>query len=532
MEFLVRGAREFDEPGVLVAFEETPQEMETNVASLGFDLKDLVDRKKLFLDYVHVEPSEIQETGDYDLEGLFIRLQHAVDSVGAKRVFLDTLEALFSGFTNEGVLRAELRRLFRWLKERNLTSVITAEKGEKTLTRHSLEEYVSDCVILLDHRVRDQISTRRLRIVKYRGTSHGADEYPFLIDSSGLSVLPITALEMRHNVSSERVPTGILDLDEMLGGQGFYRGSIVLISGTAGSGKTTLASSFVDAACRRGETCLYVGFEESADQVARNMRSVGLDLKHWAEKGLLFHEAWRTTEYGIEMHLLRIHKLVEAAQPRHVVIDPITTLVSGGAQHEVYSMLVRLMDYLKGRNITSVFTNLTEAGNPLEQTGIGISSLADTWILCRDQELNGERNRCIYVLKSRGMAHSNQLREFVLSREGIRLISPYVGPGVVLTGTSRAAQEAKEAAEALVRSQEIDRRQETLERKRSALEAQIKMLQMNFAAEELELEQTIKQQQSREKRLQAERDSMYRVRMGDSEPESDSALATGAGESN
>jgi circadian clock protein KaiC len=262
------------------------------------------------------------------------------------------------------------------------------------------------------------------------------------------------------------------------------------------------------------------------------MRSVGLDLKHWAEKGLLFHEAWRTTEYGIEMHLLRIHKLVEAAQPRHVVIDPITTLVSGGAQHEVYSMLVRLMDYLKGRNITSVFTNLTEAGNPLEQTGIGISSLADTWILCRDQELNGERNRCIYVLKSRGMAHSNQLREFVLSREGIRLISPYVGPGVVLTGTSRAAQEAKEAAEALVRSQEIDRRQETLERKRSALEAQIKMLQMNFAAEELELEQTIKQQQSREKRLQAERDSMYRVRMGDSEPESDSALATGAGESN
>ena len=530
MEFLIRGADEFNEPGVLVAFEETPQEMERNVASLGFDIKKLVARKKLFLDYVYVEPSEIQETGDYDLEGLFIRLQHAVDSVGAKRVCLDTLEALFSGFRNEGVLRAELRRLFRWLKERNLTTVITAEKGEKTLTRHGLEEYVSDCVILLDHRVREQISTRRLRIVKYRGTSHGADEYPFLIDNQGVWGLPVTALEMQHKVSNDRIPSGIADLDDMLGGKGFYRGSSILISGTAGSGKTTLSASFVDASCRRGERCLFVGFEESVDQVARNMSSVGIDLNQWTKKDLLFHEAWRPSQYGIEMHLLRIHKLIEEVNPRHVVIDPITNLINSSAQKDVYSMLVRLMDYLKSRKITALFTNLTQNGARLEETDIGISSLTDTWILCRDQELNGERNRCIYVLKSRGMAHSNQIREFVMNREGIRLVPPYIGSGVVLTGSSRVAQEAKEKADALIRSQEIERRQEALERKRSALEAQIKSLKMDFSAEELELERIINEQQTRERQLEQERDAMNRIRTGASEQTAEPEMTNAVGE--
>ncbi len=530
LEFLLRGARDFNEPGVLVAFEETPQEMERNVASLGFDLKDLIERKKLFLDYVFVEPSEIQETGDYDLEGLFIRLQHAVDTVGAKRVCLDTLEALFSGFANEGVLRAELRRLFRWLKERKLTTVITAEKGDKTLTRHGLEEYVSDCVILLDHRVREQISTRRLRIVKYRGTSHGADEYPFLIDETGISVLPVTSLEMRHKVSDERVSTGIADLDEMLGGQGFYRGSSVLISGTAGTGKTTMVSSFAEAACRRGERCLFIGFEESVEQVARNMKSVGVDLARCVEEGTLFHEAWRPSQYGIEMHLLRIHKLIEAVKPRHVIIDPITNLVNGSAQADVYSMLVRLMDYLKSRQITSIFTNLTQNGESLEQTDIGISSLTDAWILCRDLEFNGERNRCVYVLKARGLAHSNQIREFVLSSEGVRLVPPYIGAGTVLTGSSRVAQEAKEKAEALARSEEIERKQEALERKRNALDAQMKVLKMEFAAEELELERIISQQKTREKQLKIEREAMNRIRLGESEDTLESVLVKGAGD--
>ncbi len=530
MEFLIRGAREFDEPGVLIAFEETPQEMESNVASLGIVLRDLVDGKKLYMDYVHVEPSEIQETGDYDLEGLFIRLQHAVDSIGAKRVCLDTLEALFSGFSNEGVLRAELRRLFRWLKERNLTTVITAEKGEKTLTRHGLEEYVSDCVILLDHRVREQISTRRLRIVKYRGSSHGADEYPFLIDEHGISVLPVTSLEMRHQVSSERVPTGIPDLDEMLGGEGFYRGSSILVSGTAGSGKTTMAASFAEASCRRGERTLFIGFEESVHQVSRNMGSVGLNLNQWVEKDLLVHEAWRPSQFGIEMHLLRIHKLVEAVKPLHVIVDPITNLITGSAQKEVYSMLMRLMDYLKARKITTMMTNLTINSDVLEQTDIGISSLCDTWILCRDQELNGERNRCVYILKSRGMEHSHQIREFVISGEGIRLVPPYIGSGLVLTGSSRAAQEAREKADALVRSQEIERQRETIERKRSALEAQIQVMKMNFAAEELELERIIRQRLSSEREVELEREAMNRIRQGTPELKIEPALAKSAGD--
>lgn len=529
MEFLIRGAQEFNEPGVLMAFEETPDEIARNVTSLGFDLKKLVDRKKLFLDYVFVEPSEIHETGEYDLEGLFIRLQHAVNSVGAKRVFLDTLEALFSGFTNEGILRAELRRLFRWLKEHQLTAVISAEKGEKTLTRHGLEEYVSDCVILLDHRVREQISTRRLRIVKYRGTAHGADEYPFLIDDQGISVLPITSLEMQHTVSTERISTGIADLDEMLGGEGFYRGSSILISGTAGSGKTTMAASFADAICRRGERCLFIGFEESVGQVARNMASVGFDLGQWAKQDLLVHEAWRPSEYGIEMHLLRIHKLIEKMRPQHVVIDPITNLITGSAQKDVYSMLVRLMDYLKGQQITAVFTSLTKNSGELEQTDIGISSLTDTWILCRDIEMNGERNRGLYVLKSRGMAHSNQIREFVMGRNGIRLVTPYIGAGHVLTGSSRVAQEAKEKAEAIIRSQELERRQEALERKRRAVDAQVKALQVEFAAEEIELERAIQQQEAAENQINLERDAMNRIRIGSTERHVNGEISKTAG---
>jgi len=517
MEFLVRGAQEFDEPGVLIAFEETPEEIEQNVASLGFDLKKLVDRKKLFLDYVYIEPSEIQETGDYDLEGLFIRLQHAVNSIGAKRVFLDTLEALFSGFSNDGILRAELRRLFRWLKERNLTTVITAEKGDGALTRHGLEEYVSDCVILLDHRVREQISTRRLRIVKYRGTSHGADEFPFLIDDQGISVLPVSSVEMKHEVSNERISSGIPDLDEMLGGKGYYQGSSILISGTAGSGKTSLSAIFADAACRRGEKVLYIGFEESVNQVARNMASIGIDLNQWRKNGLLVHEAWRPSQYGIEMHLLRIHKLIEKVNPKHVIVDPITNLVTGSAQKEVYSMLVRLMDYLKERKITTIFTSLTQGGGQSEHTDIGISSLTDTWILTRDFELNGERNRCLYVLKSRGMAHSNQIREFVMSREGIQLVPPYVGSGFVLTGSSRVAQEAKESAEKLVRNQEIEQRQQFLERKRKALEAQIMVLKAEFAGEEIELERAISEQQNRENQMELDRGAMSRLRLGSSD---------------
>jgi len=512
VEFLVRGAMELNEPGVLMAFEETPRDIATNVASLGFDIQALARKKKLYLDFLSVEPSEIKESGEYDLEGLFIRLQDAITAVGAKRVMFDTPEALFSGFSNLQILRAEFRRLFRWLKDRGLTAIVTAERGEGNLTRYGLEEYVSDCVILLDHRVKDQISERRLRIVKYRGTRHGADEYPFLIDERGMSILPLSALELQHKVWNERVSSGIPDLDKMLEGKGYYRGTSILVTGTAGSGKTSVAAAFIDAACRRGERCLFIDFEESRDQVGRNMKSIGLNLNRWAGKGLLTHEAWRPTQFGIEMHLLRIHKLIEKHKPQCVVIDPITNLMHGSGDKEVYSMMMRLMDFLKNSGITAIFVSLTAGGSKLESSTVGVSSLADTWILLRDIESDGERNRCIYVLKSRGMAHSNQLREFVITTKGIKLIPPYIGPGGVLTGTSRINQEAKEKFAALQRDFEISRKQREVSRKRRALEAQAASLQAELVTVDREAEDLTRESKKREQQARVDQAGLAKSR--------------------
>jgi circadian clock protein KaiC len=512
VEFLVRGAMKFNEPGVLMAFEETPHEIATNVASLGFDIQALARRKKLYLDFLSVEPSEIKESGDYDLEGLFIRLQDAIAAVGAKRVMFDTLEALFSGFANPQILRAEFRRVFRWLKDRGLTAIVTAERGEGNLTRYGLEEYVSDCVILLDHRVKNQISERRLRIVKYRGTSHGANEYPFLIDERGMSILPLSALQLQHKVWNERVSSGIPDLDKMLEGQGYYRGTSILVTGTAGSGKTSVSAAFIDAACRRGKRCLFIDFEESRDQVARNMKSIGLNLKRWAGNGLLTHEAWRPTQFGIEMHLLRIHKLIEKHKPQCVVLDPITNLTHGSGDKEVYSMMLRLMDFLKNSGITTIFVSLTAGGSKLESSTVGVSSLADTWILLRDIESDGERNRCIYVLKSRGMAHSNQLREFVITSKGIKLVPPYIGPGGVLTGTSRINQEAKEKFAALQRDFEISRKQREVSRKRRALEAQAASLQAELVTVDREAEDLTRENKKREQQAHVDQADLAKSR--------------------
>jgi circadian clock protein KaiC len=512
MEFLARGATDFNEPGVLMTFEETGEEMTRNVESLGFNLHALVGKKKLFLDYVRVEPSEIQETGEYDLEGLFIRLQHAVDSIGAKRVVLDTLEAVFSGFANAGMLRAEIRRLFRWLKDRNLTTVVTAERGDGALTRYGLEEYVSDCVISLDHRVNDQISTRRMRIVKYRGSAHGTDEYPFLIDSKGFSVLPLSAIRLDHKVSKERVSSGIKDLDVMLEGQGFFKGSSVLVSGTSGSGKSTLAAHFADQTCISGKRALYIAFEESAAQVTRNMRSVGIDLGRHINKGLLHFCAWRPTQHGLEMHLLRIHDLVEKFNPEVVIIDPITNLISANI-HEVHGMLMRLLDFLKDRQITAMFVTLTaDQGGAEEQTEVGISSLTDTWILLRDVELNGERNRCLYVLKSRGMAHSNQIREFVLSRNGVRLLPAYIGAGTVYTGSARLAQETRERAEAVLEEQQLDNQRTQIAIKRHLLESQIAALRSELLTGHAEFERLTQQQKKRQQRLAQDQAAMGKIR--------------------
>jgi circadian clock protein KaiC len=515
MEFLIRGATEFGEPGVFLTFEETAEELAQNVRSLGFDLEDLAEQNKVLVDFVHVERSEIEETGEYDLEGLFIRLGHAIDSLGAKRVVLDTLETLFGGLSNTAILRSELRRLFRWLKGKGVTAIITGERGDGTLTRHGLEEYVSDCVIVLDHRITEQLSTRRLRIVKYRGTSHGTNEYPFLIDADGISVLPVTSLGLGQEASDERISTGVPRLDAMLGGQGVYRGSSILISGTAGTGKTSLAAHFTDATCRRGERCLYFAFEESESQLIRNMRSVGLDLKSWSKTGRLRVHATRPSAYGLEMHLAALHKEVDKFQPRVVIVDPITPFIGAGTPVEAEAMLLRLIDFLKCQGVTALFTSLVHGGNALEGSQAGISSLIDTWVLLRDIELGGERNRALCILKSRGMAHSNQVREFLLTGHGVELKDVYVGTDGMLSGSMRLAQEAREQAAILNRQQEIERRQREMERKRHALEAQIATQRAQFEAEADELKRLIAQEQGVTDRLREEREEMGRSRQAD-----------------
>lgn len=444
IEFIVRGATKFNEPGVFVAFEEKSEELALNVASLGYDLNKLIAQKKIRIDHVHIDRSEIEETGEYDLEGLFIRLDHAINSIGAKRVVLDTIENLFSGLSNDGILRAEIRRLFVWLKNKGVTAIITGERGEGKLTRQGLEEYVSDCVILLDHRIQSQISTRRLRVVKYRGSVHGTNEYPFLIDEDGISVLPVTSLQLANKVSSQRVSSGISTLDEMLGRKGFYRGSSILVSGTAGTGKTSVAASFINAACMRRERCIFFAFEESPEQIVRNMKSIGIDLDKHIKGGLLKFHSSRPTLHGLEMHLVVIYKLIRQFKPKTIVLDPITNLVTVGDVSEVKLILIRLIDFLQTEQITVMFTALTNNNESYRQYDEGVSSLVDAWLRVSDIELNGERNRAVYIMKSRGMKNSNKIREFIITNKGIKLVDIVAGPSGILTGSAREAYELEQ----------------------------------------------------------------------------------------
>jgi circadian clock protein KaiC len=514
-EFLVRGAVQFGEPGVFMAFEETEAELKANVASLGFDLAGLVRRKKIVVDYVHIERSEVQESGEYDLEGLFVRLNHAIDSIGAKRVVMDSLEALFASLPNEAILRAELRRLFRWLKDKGVTAVITAERGREQLTRHGLEEYVSDCVILLDHRVVDQIATRNLRVVKYRGALHGTNEFPFLIGAEGISVLPITSLGLNHKISTERIATGIPRLDAMLGGRGFFRGSSILLTGTPGTGKTIVAANFAQAACRRGERTLFFSFEESPNQIIRNMHSIGLRLEPMVKRGLLRFHAARPSLYGLEMHLATMFKEIVAFQPRVVVMDPITSLMDSGTASECRAMVTRLVDYLKAGQVTTLFTSLTQGGHTLQQSEAAMSSLMDSWLLLQDIEGNGERNRLLYVLKARGMSHSNQIREFLISDHGVDLVDAYIGVSGVLTGSARVAQGALEKAVVLANQQEAATLKREVERKRAALERQISDLRSDYETEAVELRRIAEQVGTRTSVLGTERAASGRLRQAD-----------------
>ena len=506
MTFLVNGATRFDEPGVFMSFEERAQDLAVNVASLGYNLEGLVARKKIIVDHVRIERSEIEECGEYDLEGLFVRLGHAIDTAGAKRVVLDTIEALFSGLADTAILRAELRRLFAWLKDRGVTAIITAERGDGQLTRFGIEEYVSDCVILLDNRVQDQVTTRRLRVVKYRGSAHGTNEYPFLIDAEGVSVLPITSAGLGHKISQDAVLTGVPGLDAMLGIGGYYRGSSVLISGLAGTGKSTFGAAFVAAACDRGERSLYFAFEESPDQVVRNMRSVGIDLSRHRQAGLLRFDAARPSLYGFEMHLARMNRDIEQFDPAIIVVDPISAF--RGPSSEIHATLVRLADICKTRGVTALFTSLSSAGEQMDESERDVSSLMDTWISLRDLEANGELNRVLYLLKSRGMSHSKQLREYKLTGHGIELIDAYAGPDGVLTGTARLTQEARERDAEAARHQAIERRRRDVARKRAAVEREMAEMRANIEADEAEIATLVKQEEAREEILSSDRTTM------------------------
>ena len=506
LTFLVNGATRFDEPGVFMSFEERSEDLAANVASLGYDVAALIADKKLIIDHVRIEPSEIEVSGEFDFEPLFVRLGYAIDQIGAKRVVLDTVEALFSGFKDQAVLRAELRRLFGWLKDRQVTAVITGERGDGQLTRYGIEEYVSDCVILLDNRVHDQVTTRRLRIVKYRGSPHGTNEYPFLIDDRGVSVMPITSAGLRHRISSDIVPTGVADLDAMFGLGGFYRGSSVLLSGLAGTGKSTFSAWFAHSVCARGERCLYFAFEESPDQIVRNMRSAGIDLQKHIDSGLLVFESARPTLYGLEMHLTRMHRDIDQFQPFAVVVDPISAF--RGVQSEIHATLLRLADICKERSITAFFTSLSLASDHANEADRGVSSLMDTWISLTDVESSGERNRVMFVLKARGMSHSNQMREYLLTGDGIRLIDPYVGPEGVLTGAARQAQAARERDQATARAQATERRYRELDRRRHAIERQITELRAGIEAEQSEAEMLATQEAIREETIIADRAAM------------------------
>lgn len=514
IEFIVRGAEEFGEPGIFMTFEEKAEELTSNVASLGFDLGKLQLEKKIKVDYVHIDRNEIEETGEYDLEGLFVRLGYAIDSIGAKRVVLDTIENLFMGLVNQSILRSELRRLFQFLKSKGVTAIITGERGEQSLTRQGLEEYVSDCVILLDQKIIDQISTRRLRVIKYRGSSHGTNEYPFLIDEEGISVLPVTSLQLNKPVSTEQVSSGIPALDAMLSKKGFYRGSSILVSGTAGTGKTSVAASFADATCKRKERCLFLAFEESPMQIIRNMASIGMDLQKHVDDGYLQFQASRPTLFGLEMHLVAIHKSIRKFKPSVVVLDPITNLITVGTVTDVKAMLVRLIDFLQVEQITVMFTALSMNTIVNEQTDEGVSSLVDAWLQIKDIEMNGERNRGLYVMKSRGMKHSNQVREFVISDNGIDLIDVYLGPDGVLTGSAREAQMLLEETGHVLQTHAISRKDRELLRKKRVLEAKIENLKTEYESTEEELNKVYIEEEIKREVIQQTREKMTDLRRG------------------
>jgi circadian clock protein KaiC len=519
VQFLVAGAREHGEPGVLVTFEESAEKVTANVASLGFDLDGLQRDGMLLIIALPVEAAEIVETGEFDFGPLSLLLDDAIRRIGARRVVLDSTEVLFGTFKAQAIVRAELGRLFGWLEGREVTAIVTGERADDALTRHGIEEYVSDCVIVLDHRVHEGAATRRLQVIKYRGSTHETNEYPFLISARGFEVLPVTAVSLDYRASSERVSTGVPRLDRMLSG-GLYRGSTALVSGAPGTGKSTVGAQLIDAACARGERALLVLFEESPDEVIRNMGSVGLDLGRWVQAGLLRIWAARPSAYGLETHLMILARLMDEHKPAIAVLDGITSLTHQPIQADVVSMVARQIHLLKSRGITAVATTLVQDD---EASGVGVSSLMDTWLLLRNVESNGERNRLLFVLKSRGTAHSNQVREFVLTGHGVELADVYVGPGGVMTGSARVMQQARERSEQLEREEQLTRRKRELKAHVAQGQAQLAVLQEELAAQQAELEQIARREARLAAEAQAARTALAAQRRADPAGRDDSA---------
>ena len=521
LQFLTIGAEKYGEPGVFLAFEETVDDLKRNVRSLGFDLADLMSRQLLTIEHARIEPAREIGQGDYDLDALFMRLARAIDTAQAKRIVIDSLGVLLHHEPDRAAIRDAFHRLFRWLANRGVTSVVTAEEGENGHSRHGFEEYIADCVVHLDHRIRSQLSTRTLRVVKYRGSSHGTNEYPFLIDEGGVHVLPVTSIGLDHTVTSERVSSGIARLDHMLGGAGFYRGTTVLVSGTPGSGKSSLAAHYITAACARGERVLAFTYEESPDQVIRNMASIGLDLRRWVDDGLLRFIAARPSMYGLEMHLAVMLKAIDSFAPHSVIIDPISNLVRAGTGTDAQTVVVRLLDLLKTRGITAILTHPTNDAEHVGRTDLAVSSIIDSWILMQTLPTGGERNRTLYILKSRGMAHSNQIREFLMTSTGISLVDVYTGPDGVLTGAARAAREAQSRAEAMLRERQIAQRERAKARRRKTIEAQIATLQEQLSEDESETGLDIAEAKAVVAQLEKDRSAMAKRRRADADPSLD-----------
>ena len=485
MEYLLHGIELHKENGVYISFEESEKQIISNAASFGWKFEEMVKKNKLAISYIDMQPEQMRTVGDYDLSALILRVKGAIKKVNARRVVIDGINNLLSTFDDERIIRSDLLRLIREIKEVNATIFITGERGHDSWSKMGFEEYLADGLMHLDNRTDGNYQTREIQVVKCRGINHYTGKSPFIINSEGMSIRPLITADFDYKVLKSRVSTGIADIDNMLGGKGLYRGSTVYITGPSGAGKTSISSSFANGACSRGERALFLAFEESSDQIIRNMKSIGLSLDKWVNEKLLYFYTARATTNSLEGHLDNIMTMVREVEPTCVVLDPISAFRPIANENETKLMLIRLNDYLRARKITTVFTALSSDGEYSEHADVQLSSIADTWIVVRIMDYKGERNNVMQLMKSRGMSHSRQMKEMYFTGNGLKLQNVYQGPEGVLTGAARIGQEKYEKLKEARNVIEIDKNRKKIERKKSLLEASIEALKHEYE-EELE----------------------------------------------